>query len=73
MTETEKIEATVNRLWTATDVQRALGRSHQTIKAWRKDYALPTVCIRGDAKPALRFVPEDVRKWAKKYKLPVTE
>lgn len=72
-TTTKELERAINKLWTTADVQRALGRSHQTIKTWRKDYNLPTVCIRGDAKPALRFVPEDVRAWARKYDLPVSD
>lgn len=71
--ETERLEREISKLWTAIDVQRVLRISHQTLQVWRRDYNLPTVCIRGDTRPALRFVPKDVRTWARQNNVRIYE
>lgn len=64
MNQTKRIEEAVNKLWTMRDLERIFRVTSQTIQNWRNARALPTVCIRGDGLPALRFVPADVRRWA---------
>ena len=73
MATTKKLESEISRLWTVSDMERKFRVTYQTLKNWRRDKDLPTVCIRGEAKPALRFVPVDVRAWARQHGITIYE
>lgn len=62
--DARRLEQTLATLWTIRDVSRAFGRTPMTINTWRRDRHLPSIEVPGDRRPAIRFIPEDVIKWA---------
>ena len=66
MTKTEELQKKLKDLWTMQDLERKFKRSPMTVYSWARRGDLPVVVIPGTARPTLRFVPEDVKKWAKK-------
>lgn len=63
MSSTE-LQKAINRCWTIADLVERCGVTGMTIHNWRKR-GLPVVSIKGRGRPALRFVPSEVIKWAR--------
>ena len=66
----KKLQSELDKLWTCQDLRRRLrvkdrAPSMMTIHLWRKHKGLPSIVIKGDSRPSVRFVPEEVRSWAK--------
>ena len=56
----------VRRLWTLRDLTKVFHRSMQTILNWRaQNGGLPCIEIPGSLRPAVRYDPKEVLKWAK--------
>lgn len=64
MNSTE-LQRLLERCWTIHDLSEMFQVSGMTIHNWRAYRGLPALVIPGDSRPALRFVPSEVRKWAK--------
>src|SRR5262245_13975406 len=62
--KTQRLQQELDSLWTMRDVCAALGRTAMTIHNWRRQKGLPSLNVPGDYRPAVRYVPEDVRRWA---------
>jgi len=54
----------VRRLWTLHDLTRVFHRSMQTVLNWRANEGLPCIEIPGSLRPAIRYEPKAVLKWA---------
>lgn len=61
-----QLQETLNRLWTVQDLISRFRVTHQTIHNWRKESGLPAIDVPGTNRNTLRFIPEDVRAWAKR-------
>lgn len=61
------IQRLVDRLLTVQDLCRRFDVTAMTINHWRNRETgkLPSVVIKGDRRPSIRFVPSDVSKWAR--------
>lgn len=70
LTTSELMEQLAN-CWTVNDVAEAFSVTTMTVHNWRAQRGLPTVLMQGDARPAVRFVPADVLKWARDNRVPV--
>lgn len=66
-----KLQETLDNLWTITDVAKYFGKCEMTIRLWRENKELPAITIKGDQRPALRFIPNEVREWARKNKIKI--
>ncbi len=55
----------VQGLWDMQDVQRAFGVTQMTIWNWRQKRGFPVFYIPGPNASAVRFIPDEIRKWAK--------
>jgi hypothetical protein len=55
----------LEELWTVQELARRAHRTAYTIHLWRANKGLPAVVIPGDQRATIRFVPNDVRKWAR--------
>lgn len=62
--QTTILQDQLNKLWTTTDLCRRFKKEPMTIYLWRRDRKLPAIIIPGSSRPTVRFVPDDVRKWA---------
>lgn len=51
--------------WNTQDLMRRFRVTAMTIHLWRDQRGLPAVIIPGDKRPTIRFIPEEVQKWAK--------
>lgn len=51
-------------LWTTQDLIRRFRKSAMTIHQWRQSRALPALVLEGDGRPAIRYVPDEIRAWA---------
>ena len=60
--ETKSLQKRVIRLQTARQLAKVHHVSEMAIHLWREK-GLPCVVIPGTVRPAVRFVPEDVRAW----------
>jgi len=58
------LQRKTQELWTTRDLAVLFNRTPMTIYLWRRDRGLPAVVIKGAARPAVRFIPADVRAWA---------
>lgn len=65
MSQTIKLQKLLNNLWTAVDVCNEYGVTAMAVHLWRKR-GLPALAIPGNDRPAIRFVPEDVKAWCKR-------
>ena len=59
------LQTQLNRLWTQNDLADKFGVTGMTIHLWRNNRGLPTIVIPGKARDAVRFAPEEVRRWAR--------
>lgn len=66
MTEKEQLIKSLASLWTVQDLKRMFNRSHMTIHNWRRADGLPHIEIKGDVRSSIRFLPSEVRQWARK-------
>jgi len=66
MEEKEQLIKQINQLWTVQDLKRMFNKSHMTIHNWRRVDGLPHIEIKGDIRPTIRFIPSEVRAWAKR-------
>lgn len=66
---TRRLQQQLTDLWTVEEVARKFGVTTMTIHNWRNDKGLPSIVIPGTDRPAVRFVPDDVRKWAREQKI----
>lgn len=64
MNSTE-LQRLLERCWTINDLSEVFRVSGMTIHNWRTFRGLPALVIPGDSRPALRFIPNEVLKWAK--------
>jgi len=60
----KELQATINRCWTISDLEKRFRVTGMTIHNWRNNRGLPAVVIKSETRPAIRFVPDDVRAWA---------
>ena len=60
-------------LWTTQDLVRRFRVTAMTIHQWRQARDLPALVLEGEGRPAIRYVPEDVRAWAEAKKVPLHE
>jgi hypothetical protein len=67
----QKIQAQFNHLWTTQNLCRLFGCTPMTITNWRRNKDLPTIIIPGGLKPTVRFVPQDILRWARRNKIGV--
>ena len=63
--KSRQLQAQLASLWSSQEVARLFGVTPMTIWLWRENRGLPKVELKGTARPAIRFVPEDVLAWAK--------
>lgn len=65
---TTALQKKLNSLWTVQQLCQKTKPSvtPMTIHLWRANRGLPAVVIAGDKRPAIRFVPADIRRWAKR-------
>ena len=61
----EEMQKALERCWTINDMVERFGVSGMTIHNWRNYRDLPALVIPGSDRPALRFMPSEVIKWAK--------
>lgn len=64
--QTTAIQKQLNALWTAQDVAEHFNVTPMAIYLWR-ERGLPCVILPGTSRPAVRFVPADVREWTHKH------
>lgn len=60
-----KINKMLEGLWTVHDMRREFGVCEMTLYNWRHTLALPVVVLPNRSKPAVRFVPEEIERWAR--------
>jgi hypothetical protein len=58
-----QLQNQLSDLWTAQDVCAYYGVTAMTVHLWR-GRGLPAVVIPGHMRPAVRFLPSEVRAWA---------
>lgn len=63
--KTNYLQALMDETWTTTELARRARCTTMTIHTWRKKAGLPSIVIKGDSRPAVRFVPADVKAWAR--------
>lgn len=64
--EKQQLLKQLAKLWTVQDLKRYLNKSHMTIHNWRRERGLPYIEIKGDIRSTIRFVPREVKAWARK-------
>lgn len=62
----ETIQKNVNELLTLKQVAKMFRVSEMTVYTWKRWQKLPFIVIPSDQRPAIRFHPVDVAKWAKR-------
>lgn len=67
MTTSKALEIAINATWSAQRVCRKYDITIMTLHAWRKR-GMPCIAIKGDKRPALRFVPKEIAPWIKAYR-----
>ena len=65
MTQTIILQQQLSELWTVNDICARYGVTKMTVFLWRRDRGLPAVVIEGEKRPSIRFVPDDVKAWAR--------
>jgi len=63
---TSDLQKHINSLWTSDDVCAYFGVTPMTVYLWRQNRGLPALVFPGNARNAVRFVPDEVRAWAAK-------
>jgi hypothetical protein len=61
----------LDECWTTQELTRKFRVTAMTINTWRRQKDLPCIPIRGDVRPSLRFVPDEVRAWAKAHNIEI--
>lgn len=72
MTKTKMLQRSASELWTAADLCRVFNVTPMTITNWRARPPfgrppLPAIEYPGTGRPVLRFVPDDVLRYATRY------
>lgn len=62
---TKELQTRLDDLWTMVDVCKVLRKTPMTIHNWRREKNLPAIEVPGNRRPAIRFSPDDVIRWAK--------
>ena len=65
----EKLQKQLNKTWTAQDVAEFFNVCAMTVHNWRAS-GCPAIDIEGTNRPAVRFIPQEVEAWHRKYILP---
>ena len=52
-------------LWTTEEVAARFEVTTMTIHNWREKDGLPALTLPGAGRPAIRYIPDEVRQWAK--------
>lgn len=66
MNSTTGLQKAINRTWSTQQLCRRHGVTPMTIHAWRAR-GLPAIEVKGDRRPAIRFVPKEANLWIKSY------
>jgi hypothetical protein len=61
------LQKELDDLWSSQDLVTLFKVSAMTLHTWRKSHGLPHVDIRGMTRSSIRFVPDEVRQWAKEH------
>lgn len=62
-TKTAELSKAMAETVTSRDLAKEFGVSLQTIHSWRVNHQCPAIVLDSEARPAVRFVLEDVRAW----------
>jgi hypothetical protein len=65
--EKQELLKLISKLWTVQELKRRMNKSNMTIHNWRRERGLPYIEIKGDVRSTIRFVPNEVRAWARKH------
>lgn len=60
------LEKALSELLTIKQLCKMFRVSEMTVYTWKRYRGLPVITVPGDARPAIRFLPEEVRQWAKR-------
>jgi hypothetical protein len=71
--KSKAIQKQVDGLWTVGDLRHRFRVTGMTVHLWRTNRGLPAVVIGGGLRPTIRFVPAEVRTWAKSVGLEMYE
>lgn len=66
--QTADLQKSLDQLWTTQDLcsRFASEPTAMTIFTWRRDRGLPFIKVPGTKRDTIRFVPNDVKAWARK-------
>lgn len=73
--KSKTLQAKLDGLWSVGKLRRLFDVTGMTIHLWhtRQENPLPAIVIKGDGRDAIRFVPDEVRAWARKNGVPMLE
>ena len=63
----------IDSLLTVGEMAKAFGVSGQSIRLWVAERNLPCIKLKGDERNVLRFIPTEVKAWAKENEQPVVK
>lgn len=66
--QSSALQKQLEGLWTTQDLIRRFRVTAMTIHQWRQTRNLPALVLEGAGRPAIRYVPDDIRNWAKASK-----
>ena len=61
-----KLEAALAELLTIKKLCKMFRVSEMTVYTWKRYRGLPFISVPSDARPAIRFLPQEVAAWAKR-------
>ena len=71
--QSSALQKKLGGLWTTRDLVQKFRVTAMTIHQWRQARELPALVLEGTGRPAVRYVPDEVRSWAKKRNVPLHE
>lgn len=56
-----------DNLLTTDDITEMFNVSKMTIYLWRRNHDMPFITLPGGSRPPIRFLEEDIKKWAHEH------
>ena len=63
----QELQHILDATWTTQDIIVRFKVTAMTVHVWRTNKGLPCIVVKGSARDTVRFIPDEVRRWAREH------